>query len=86
MIEERPHDATLDIWCLGILLFELLHGQAPFQGKNDIEKCNNIVKASRIDLDRNLSSEAKDLILGMIRYKQQERLNIKQILQHPWML
>lgn len=45
MIEDRPHDVSLDLWCLGILLYELLHGRAPFSGKNDIEKCNNIVKA-----------------------------------------
>lgn len=39
MIEDKPHDYTLDIWCLGVLLYELLHGHAPFDGKNDIEKC-----------------------------------------------
>lgn len=38
MIEGRPHDQTLDIWCIGILFYELLHGYAPFDGKNDIEK------------------------------------------------
>lgn len=39
MIEDRAHDHTLDIWCLGVLLYELLHGYAPFDGKNDLEKC-----------------------------------------------
>lgn len=62
MIEDRPHDVSLDLWCLGILLYELLHGKAPFSGKNDIEKCNNIVKAQRIEIDRNLSLEVNILI------------------------
>lgn len=44
MIEDKSHDHTLDIWCLGVLLFELLHGKAPFKGRNDIEKCRNIVE------------------------------------------
>jgi len=30
MIKNEPHDHTLDIWCLGILLFELINGDAPF--------------------------------------------------------
>ena len=30
MIKNQPHDHSLDIWCLGILLYELLHGYAPF--------------------------------------------------------
>ena len=35
MISNKPHDFKLDIWCLGILLYELLHGEAPFAGVND---------------------------------------------------
>lgn len=57
------------MWCLGILLFELLHGDAPFRGKNDIEKCNNIVKVNLEPLDENISADAKDLITGIIKYK-----------------
>ena len=31
MLQNTPHNHTLDVWCLGILLYELVHGQAPFQ-------------------------------------------------------
>ncbi len=44
MIQDKSHDHTLDIWCLGVLLYELLHGKAPFKGRNDMEKCKNIVE------------------------------------------
>ena len=30
MLINEPHDTSLDIWCLGILLFELIHGYAPY--------------------------------------------------------
>jgi len=35
MINNQPHSFSLDIWCLGILLYELLHGKPPYSGKND---------------------------------------------------
>jgi serine/threonine protein kinase len=32
MIHNRPYDYKIDIWALGILLFELIAGHAPFRG------------------------------------------------------
>lgn len=32
MIQNRPYDYKIDIWALGILLFELISGSAPFKG------------------------------------------------------
>jgi serine/threonine protein kinase len=67
MISNKPYGFTLDIWCLGILLYELLHGYAPFKGRSEFEKCNNIIKMAPIDYDSTLSSEARLLIQGILK-------------------
>jgi aurora kinase len=31
MIERRDHDETADLWCLGVLTYELCEGRPPFE-------------------------------------------------------
>ncbi|CAD8161745.1 unnamed protein product [Paramecium octaurelia] len=85
MLTNQPYSFTLDIWCLGILLFELIHGFAPFKGRTENEKCNNIIKMTPIEYDPTLSFEAKQLIQGILKQNPIERLSMNQIFEHPWM-
>lgn len=36
IVLEMPYDFRIDIWSVGILLYELLHKCAPFKGKNPL--------------------------------------------------
>ncbi|CAK88959.1 unnamed protein product (macronuclear) [Paramecium tetraurelia] len=85
MLTNQPYSFSLDIWCLGILLYELIHGYAPFKGRTENEKCNNIVKMAPIEYDPTLSIEAKQLIQGILKFNPAERLSMNQIFDHVWM-
>lgn len=45
MLLGRPHNHKLDIWCLGVLAYEMLHGQAPFYDTKYREVMENIKQA-----------------------------------------
>ena len=43
MIERKQHDASIDIWCIGVLTYELLTGRVPFEAQQRNQVRHNIV-------------------------------------------
>jgi len=84
MINRTGHDTRLDLWNLGILLFELLTGRAPFRSSNQAELLNKI-KAAKVGFPKNFPVAAKDLVRKLLNPNPRERLSIEELLDHPWM-
>lgn len=58
MLNKQPHDFSLDVWSLGILLFELMHGYAPYRGRTNEELCKKIVAGTPIVFNPSISLDA----------------------------
>ena len=83
MINRKGHDEKVDIWCIGVLLFELSTGRVPFQGNNiDILKYN--IRNMKISWPSDIDREAKDLISKILKYNPNDRLTVEEILRHPF--
>ena len=77
------HSFAVDIWALGVLLFELVHGRAPFNAEGKSEKCKQILSLA-YTCDPALSSSLQALIRSLLRAVPQHRLSLSDILAHPW--
>lgn len=74
------YDHKLDVWCMGILLYEILHGNPPFSGTS-LEDIRNQHSLNPIQIKCNLSTETKMLIKGMTDKDTASRFEIKTVLQ-----
>ena len=83
MVNEIGHDEHLDIWCIGVLLFELLTGTVPFKGK-DYESLNNNIVSLKIIWPKDISNTAKNLILKILKRDPDDRISLVDMLKHPF--
>jgi serine/threonine protein kinase len=66
------------VWSLGILLFDMVQGDIPF------EKDDQICSAE-VTFRRPLSAECRDLVTSCLRVRPQDRIQLAAILSHPWL-
>ena len=83
IVNNTGHDEKIDIWCVGVLMFELMTGQPPWRGE-DVRTVKYNISQLKINWPRNMDKDAKDLIRKILRYIPEERPSLRTILMHPF--
>lgn len=73
VINRKGHDTTADWWSYGVLMYEMLTGQLPFQANNRKETMNLILKA-KLGMPQYLSPEAQALLRCLFKRNPLNRL------------
>ncbi|XP_036053449.1 aurora kinase B isoform X2 [Onychomys torridus] len=83
MIEGRMHNEMVDLWCIGVLCYELMVGNPPFESPSHSETYRRIVKVD-LKFPHSVPEGAQDLISKLLKHNPSERLPLAQVAAHPW--
>ncbi|XP_012940438.1 serine/threonine-protein kinase PLK4 isoform X2 [Aplysia californica] len=79
------HGLEADVWSLGCMLYTFLVGKPPFD-TDAVKSTLNRVILAEYHLPDHLSAAAKDLIQALLRKNPKDRLPLREILIHPFMI
>ncbi|PFH33640.1 hypothetical protein BESB_078560 [Besnoitia besnoiti] len=88
ILQHQYYDAKADLWSVGAIFFEILHGRPPFSGQNPLQLLKNIERASQAGPPFSarvpLSPSCRDLLRRLLRANPLERMSPEDFFSHPY--
>jgi serine/threonine protein kinase len=82
LINNEEFSPSCDMWSMGIVFYEMLHGKVPWTGY-DTDNLYDNIKNKELEFKPGLKSTIKDLISKMLTVDPNARISWKDIMQHP---
>lgn len=85
---KRPYDTKVDVWSATIVIFILLTGKMPYNGK-DFNQMKKLIERSDFDWESekvaHLCPEAKSFLKAGLTKESKFRATCHELLNHPWL-
>lgn len=86
MVESKEHSEKVDLWALGVLTYEFLVGNPPFEDRRSAQSTYRRIAKVDLHFPGTVSAEPRDLITKLLQYEPEKRLPLTTVLKHPWIV
>ncbi|KAG1254426.1 hypothetical protein G6F68_010855 [Rhizopus microsporus] len=83
IIISKGYTKAVDWWGLGVLIFEMVTGKAPFIDKNPVNLYQKILEC-RVEWPEEMSGDLKDLLQNLLTSDLEVRFTSQEIKKHAW--
>jgi len=83
MVDSQIYNEFVDNWCLGVLCYEFLCGNPPFESKEQVETFRKI-RAVMYGFKPHMSEDSRSLISKLLVKAPESRLSLSGVIEHLW--
>lgn len=88
IINRQPYGAPVDIYAAGVMLYRMLSGHYPYDGREDDDKTMSLAVEARLTFPdsvwKRVSPDCLSFVRALLQSRPERRLTAETALLHPW--
>lgn len=89
IIRRKPYGAAVDVYAMGVMLYRMISGHYPYDGRDDDDRTLDLAVQARLMLNdpawRRTSKECRSFVRALLQPQPERRLTAATAMLHPWM-
>nr|CAD7459920.1 unnamed protein product [Timema tahoe] len=84
---KHKYDCRVDLWSVGVIMFECLFGRAPYSSDSFQELAEKIKSQAEIEIPHgsSISEECQDLLARLLQHDPAKRIDYEEFFKHPFL-